>query len=242
MDASAVGIGVVLEQAGHVIAYASPSLTQLEHNYSVIQREYLAVVYGLKQFCHYLLGHFFCLLTDHAPLQWLSAQKMDDLLARWILAIQEYDMTIMYCKGSLSNNADSLSRRPAPVVATTCTSELPDLLQHQGKDPIIRQLRESLHFLSPPHGPAWRQPSFHHYCQIWSKLTLQNGLFCRQYAPGPKSDTALVPVIPASLCSLLIKQHRGAPGAGHLGPHKTAGWILLVGYWVGMLQDIEEHC
>ena len=151
-------------------------------------------------------------------------------------------MTIMYRKGSLSNNADSLSRRPAPVAATTCTSELPDLLQHQGKDPIIRQLRESLQSLSPPHGPAWRQPSFRRYRQIWSQLTLQNGLVCRQYAPGPTSDTVLVPVIPASLRSLLIKQHHDAPGAGHLGPDKTAGRIRLVGYWVGMLQDIEEHC
>ena len=202
----------------------------------------LAVVYGLKQFRHYLLGRPFYLLTDHAPLQWLSAQKMDGLLARWTLAIQEYDMTIMYRKGSLSNNADSLSRRPAPVAATTCTSELPDLLQHQGKDPIIRQLRESLQSLSPPHGPAWRQPSFRRYRQIWSQLTLQNGLVCRQYAPGPTSDTVLVPVIPASLRSLLIKQHHDAPGAGHLGPDKTAGRIRLVGYWVGMLQDIEEHC
>ena len=241
-DASAVGIGVVLEQAGHVVAYASRSLTQSERNYSVIQRECLAVVYGLKQFRHYLLGRPFYLLTDHAPLQWLSAQKMDGLLARWTLAIQEYDMTIMYRKGSLSNNADSLSRRPAPVAATTCTSELPDLLQHQGKDPIIRQLRESLQPLSPPHGPAWRQPSFRRYRQIWSQLTLQNGLVCRQYAPGPTSDTVLVPVIPASLRSLLIKQHHDAPGAGHLGPDKTAGRIRLVGYWVGMLQDIEEHC
>ena len=98
-------------------------------------------------------------------------------------------MTITYRKGSLSNNADSLSRRPAPVAATTFTSELPDLLQHQGKDPIIRQLRESLQSLSPPHGPAWRHPSFCHYRQIWSQLTLQNGLVCRQYAPSPTSDT-----------------------------------------------------
>ena len=33
-DASAVGLGAVLEQQGHVIAYASKSS---EHNYSVIQ-------------------------------------------------------------------------------------------------------------------------------------------------------------------------------------------------------------
>ena len=74
---TAVGLGAVLEQDGHTIAYASQSLTSAEHHYSVIQRERLAVVYALKQFRHYLLGRRFQLLTDHAPLQWLSAQKME---------------------------------------------------------------------------------------------------------------------------------------------------------------------
>ena len=74
-DASAVGLGTVVEQKGHLITYASWSLTSSEHNYSVIQREYLAIVFALKQFHHYLLGHPFQLCTNHAPLQWLSAQK-----------------------------------------------------------------------------------------------------------------------------------------------------------------------
>ena len=37
-DASAVGLGAVLEQDGHVIAYASRSLNSAEQHYSVIQR------------------------------------------------------------------------------------------------------------------------------------------------------------------------------------------------------------
>ena len=108
-DASAVGIGAVLEQDGHVITYASRSLIAPERQYSVIQRECLAVVYALKQFRHYLLGRHFQLLTDHAPLRWLSAQKMEGMLCRWALAMQEYDFEIVYCKGSLNTNADSLS-------------------------------------------------------------------------------------------------------------------------------------
>ena len=70
-DASAVGLGAVLEQSGHPIVYASRSLTSSEHNYSVIQRECLTIVFALKQFHHYLLGCPFQLCTDHAPLQWL---------------------------------------------------------------------------------------------------------------------------------------------------------------------------
>ena len=75
-DASAVGIGAVLEQEGHVVAYASCSLTPPERQYSVIEQECLAVVFAVKHFRHYLLGRPFSLHSDHQPLQWL-------LLRRW---------------------------------------------------------------------------------------------------------------------------------------------------------------
>ena len=110
-NASAIGLGAVLEQCGKVVAYASRTLTKAERNYSVIQRECLAIIYALKQFRHYLLGRLFTLLTDHAPLQWLAGQKMEGLLACWALAAQEYDFTISYRKGTANTNADALSRK-----------------------------------------------------------------------------------------------------------------------------------
>ena len=51
-DASAGGLGTILQQNGHAIAYASCVLNKAECNYSVIQRECLAAVYGMKQFRH----------------------------------------------------------------------------------------------------------------------------------------------------------------------------------------------
>ena len=64
----------------------------------VIQRECLAAVFAMKQFHHYLLGRSFTLMTDHAPLQWLSTQKIEGLLQRWALAMQEYTFDIVYRK------------------------------------------------------------------------------------------------------------------------------------------------
>ena len=54
-DASDTDIGAVLEQYCHVIAYTSRALSSSERNYSVIQKECLAVVHSLKQFRHYIL-------------------------------------------------------------------------------------------------------------------------------------------------------------------------------------------
>ena len=132
MDASAVGLGAVLEQEGHVIAYASRTLTKSESNYSVIQKECLAIIFGMKQFRHHLLGRAFTLMTDHAPLQWLSAQKMEGLLCRWALAMQEHSFDIAYRKGTENTNADSLSRNlvsDSQVVAITSSQSITDDIQ-----------------------------------------------------------------------------------------------------------------
>ena len=58
-DASDLGLGAVLQQDNQVIAYASRALTKPEKNYSVIEKECLALIYAFKQFRHYLLGSHF---------------------------------------------------------------------------------------------------------------------------------------------------------------------------------------
>ena len=142
-DASAVGLGAVLEQDNKVIAYASRALSKSECNYSTIQKECLGVVFATKQFRHYLLGRQFTVMTDHEPLQWLSAQKMEGLLCRWALALQEYTFKMVHRKGTLNGNADALSRRPYPIttplpVAVTSTTESTTALrQAQLEDPIF---------------------------------------------------------------------------------------------------------
>ena len=174
-DASATGIGAVLEQDGHVVAFASRALTNSERQYSVIQKECLAAVYATKQFRHYLLGRHFQLMTDHSPLQWLSSQKMEGLLCRWALALQEYDFDIIYRKGLLNSNADALSRREhadggTDQVAITVASHSPrELRSAQQEDAVIKQisraLSESHH---RPRTRAWRNAPLRRYGQLWS--------------------------------------------------------------------------
>ncbi|MGH0161652.1 UNVERIFIED_CONTAM: hypothetical protein FKN15_041322 [Acipenser sinensis] len=46
-----------------------------ERNYSVIEKECLAIKWATQTLRYYLLGHSFNLVTDHAPLRWLSTMK-----------------------------------------------------------------------------------------------------------------------------------------------------------------------
>ena len=66
-----------------------------------------------------MLGQPFVLYTDHMPLQWLSAQKMEGRLCQWALALQEFDFEIKYRRGSTNTNADALSRIPPNLCAVT---------------------------------------------------------------------------------------------------------------------------
>ena len=114
-DASQFAIGAVLSQGtpskDKPVAFASRTLNQSEQNYSTIERELLAIVWGTKYFRPYLYGQKFTIFTDHKPLHWLfSIKDPNARLTRWRLKLEEYDYTIMYKKGTLNSNADALSR------------------------------------------------------------------------------------------------------------------------------------
>ena len=89
--------------------------------------------------------------------------------------------------------------------------------------------------------PVWRKPPFSRYKQIWSQLCLHNEIVCRRYTPTPHTSP-VVPIIPESYRPTLLHQNHDTPAAGHLGFEKTAARVREVGYWVGMLSDVDKYC
>ena len=238
------GLGAVLEQNNHAVAYASRALTSSEKNYSVIQRECLAVVFALKQFRHYLLGRHFQLHTDHAPLQWLSAQKMEGMLCRWALALQEYDYEVVYRKGAANINADALSRCSINTVTTvTQRNSFMELKHAQQDDPIVSILRKvKLNSSQLPCGRNWKTQPFQRYKQLWTQLEIREDVLCRAYTPNPLKDAVTVPVLPLKLHREALVQCHDIPLAGHQGKEKTLERLRKEAYWVGMAQDVERYC
>ena len=122
-DASSIGIGAVLLQPGadgslEPVAYASRTLNQAEQNYSQLERESLAIVFGVTKFRQYLLGRQFKLLTDHKPLITLLGehkpvpQLASARIKRWSLLLAAYNYTIEFISGKDNVYADFLSRKP----------------------------------------------------------------------------------------------------------------------------------
>ena len=74
-DASLNGLGYVLMQDGHVIAYASRQLIPHEKNYPTHDLELATIVHALKVWRHYLYGETFHIFTDHKSLKYIPTQK-----------------------------------------------------------------------------------------------------------------------------------------------------------------------
>ena len=118
-DASNAGISAILSQIDesgkelYVIGYRSRALRGSEENYSTIEKEMLAIVYGLQKFDYYLMGTTlpFEIVTDHQPLCHLPTTKDPyGRIGRWALLLQSYNYRIKHLPGQKNVVADVLSR------------------------------------------------------------------------------------------------------------------------------------
>ncbi|GJS71042.1 reverse transcriptase domain-containing protein [Tanacetum coccineum] len=97
------------------IHYASKTMTDAQAHYTTTEKELLAVVYAFEKFRPYLVLSKSIVYTDHSALKYLLAkQDAKPRLLRWILLLQEFDVTIRDKKGAENLAADHLSRLENP--------------------------------------------------------------------------------------------------------------------------------
>ncbi|UYV72016.1 K02A2.6-like, partial [Cordylochernes scorpioides] len=121
-DASQIGVGAVLshviEGQEKPIMFASRTLSGAERNYSQIEREALAIIYGVTKFHQFIYGRQFSLITDHKPLVSILGPRAGiptlstSRLQRWGLTLAAYTYEIKLRRTQDHGNADLLSRLP----------------------------------------------------------------------------------------------------------------------------------
>ena len=118
-DASLTASGGILMQKDsnqdlHPCAYHSATFSPAEQNCDIYDRELLAVIQALKEWCHYLTGteHLVTVIMDHKNLGYFKQpQNLSHQQARWWLFLQEYNIRWGVEQGINMGPTDALSRK-----------------------------------------------------------------------------------------------------------------------------------
>ncbi|GFV84445.1 retrovirus-related Pol polyprotein from transposon 17.6 [Trichonephila clavipes] len=150
-DASGIGIGAVLNQNHRPIAFASRTLNKMERNYTVTEREYLAVIWALNKFRTYFGTLLVKVITDHAALTKLTnGENLSIRMIRWTLKLSEFNIVWEHQPGVQNVVVDVLPRNPVnnvdgseiscAALRTLALNSREQLIQEQRKDPELEHI------------------------------------------------------------------------------------------------------
>ncbi len=216
VDASTVGVGVVLSQHHgeppklHPCAYFSRKLSPAEQNYDIGNRELLAIKLALEEWRHWLEGtvHPFQVITDHRNLEYLrDAKRLNSRQARWALFFTRFHFTVTYRPGTQNSRADALSRLHQPMQDTTEPETIlpPALFVSPIEWSLDEDIRQAT--LTEPAPPG-----------------------------GPEGKT----YVPTALRLSLLDSLHSSPGSGHPGSDRTLSLLQHRYWWPNIARDVSQ--
>jgi hypothetical protein len=222
-DASGLGIGGVLSQERHPIAYFSEKLNDAKLRYSTYDKEFYAVVQALRHWSHYLLPKEFVIYSDHDALRHLNSQKkLNFRHASWVEYLQRYNFALKHKAGIENKAADALSRRVTLLsMMSTNITGFERLRDEYESCPDFGQVHATLS--SAPH------PTIEDY-------TIQDGYLF-------KANKLCIPR--TSVRDFLVWELHAGGLAGHFGRDKTIEEVERQFYWPGLKRDVAKiigHC
>ena len=160
-DASTHGIGAVLQQNRHPIAYVSKKLGPRWQSLSVYEKELLAIVFVVQRWEQYLLGRPFIIRTDQKSLKHLLEQKLSTPFQQlWLTKLMGFQYEIHYKHGVENKVADALSRVPGTdfllMALSTIQCDLMALIEQSWQqDPIVQNIIQQK-LQDPTHFPKYQ--------------------------------------------------------------------------------------
>jgi hypothetical protein len=111
-DACNTGVGAVLMQNNHPVAYMSKALCPRNQTLSAYEKECLAILMAVDNWRSYLHHQPFVIRTDHKSLLHMVDQRLHTPLQhKAFVKLMGLSYTIQYKKGSTNLAADALSRQ-----------------------------------------------------------------------------------------------------------------------------------
>jgi hypothetical protein len=240
-DASDTAIGAVLGQEEnhppYTIYFISKNMTPAELNYTVTENEFLAVIYAINKFRHYITGYSTFVHTNHSAIKYLMNKRITNArVTRWLLLLQEFDITIVDRPGKENVVADFLSQ-----------------LTHDDDTPIDDSFPDEYLFAVSAHSP-W-------YADIANYLVagkLPPHLFYREkksiihqsaqyswisgYLFHTGADQEIRRCIREDEVYDLLKACHDGPCGGHFADKRTTHKILRMGYyWPSLFKDAKKY-
>ena len=245
-DASKKGLGAVIVQDSRPVMFASRALTGVETKYKNLERECLAMIWGMEKFHYFLYGKQFTLETDQKPLVSIYKKHMVEIspgIQRLIMRrFPHQPFDIQYRRGKEIPLADALSRvTPTPVeedgiqlpivAVNLITSNIPvssteiELIHKEtSKDPTLTLLRHYIH-MGWPCDCRMLQQELHTFWNYREDLSMGNGLITK----GARL------LILSTLRRKVLEQIHG-----HLGIEKCMLKARDSVFWPGISNNIRE--
>lgn len=228
-DASNVGIGAVLMQENHPIAFFSKKLGPRLQAASTYTKELHAITESVRKWRQYLLGRFFVVRTDHKSIRELLQQTIQTPeQQRYVSKLLGYHFRIEFRTGCSNKAADALSRLPEDQTATSpqfiamSIASMPISEVYE----ILRQENTTLDDMVELHRLFGAK-------KLGQDYSVSNGLlmFRRRFYVSPKS--LLIP--------RLLEEAHATPTAGHGGVKRTLVRLTSTFFWPKMRATVETH-
>ncbi|KAF8633524.1 hypothetical protein AX17_004426 [Amanita inopinata Kibby_2008] len=257
-DSSNYTTGAVLSQcmpdgSWHLVAFQSKSLSPVERNYEIHDKEMLAIIWALDEWRHFLEGarHPFEIWTDHKNLEYfMSAKKLNRRQARWSLVLSRFDFTLTHRPGQSMGKPDSLSRcadhgqgrddnqgimllKPSLFVIRATEGVETDGPEKQLLEEVRHHNREG--HMEEAVAKAWKELTKSRHKLVHSAdWKQQDGILYYQ-------DCIYVPRDP-DLRWCIVELHHNTPLAGHPGRWKTWELVSRNYWWPQISRYVGDYC